>query len=183
MLYCSLLSPTFNFHLSFKANCCVKLWYFLLCTFIKIAGLKNYVPTKSEWGLFLNCAPFFLKYIQVQWCMMLVKICILLLSKRVTFLKLQLPSIKDQSAAGFYPTGDKTAQTLKSRLIFFQLTLHCVPVPAGGYFKLAWNGAAHSGGLTWSCHSQCLRPLSQRCQALEGCHGYPQNVCRPPWWT
>lgn len=32
----------------------------------------------------------------------------------------------------------------------------------------------------WSCHSQCLRPLSLHCQALEGCRGYPKSVCHPP---
>lgn len=43
------------------------------------------------------------------------------------------------------------------------------------------NGTANSRGLRWSCHSQCLLPLSLRFQELEGCHGYQQSFCRPPW--
>lgn len=83
-----------------------------------------------------------------------------------------------------FPTGIKTAETQKSWFIFFQSWLNCVPAPAGGYFKLSQNGTVDSdGGWTWSCHSQCLHPLSLRCQALEGCHGYPKSVCHPPWRT
>lgn len=45
------------------------------------------------------------------------------------------------------------------------------------------NGTSNSGGLTRSCHSQCLLPRALRCQELEGCHGYPLSFCLPPWHT
>lgn len=91
------------------------------------------------------------------------------------------------SARIYSPPGIKTAETQKSWFIFFQSWLNSVPAPAGGYFKPSQNGTVDSeggeGGGAWSCHSQCLRPLSLRCQALEGCHEYPESVCHPPWRT
>lgn len=57
-----------------------------------------------------------------------------------------LPFLRHQSARRLYSPVDKTAETQKSRFIFFQLRLNCVPAPAGGYFKLSQNGIADSDG-------------------------------------
>lgn len=85
----------------------------------------------------------------------------------------------DQPAVlSFFPKGCIRQGHLSSYC--FQLMLHCNHVPVGGYFKQPKNCTANGGGLTWCCHSQCLRPPSLHCQELGGCHGYPQSFCHRP---
>lgn len=137
----------------------------------------QWVRTAFELCIFFKCT--FIAEFYAHTVIFLHLVCIPLLSETVSFLNLY-SSPNWEVCCGILHHREQTAETLKSGLIFFQLMLCCVPVPAGGYFKLARNGTANSWGLIRSCHSQCLRPLSLRCQALEDCHGYPQSVCHPP---
>ena len=83
-----------------------------------------------------------------------------------------------------YPRGDQRQKHL-SRGSYFSYWRCCTAFLSQlvAILNQPGNGTANSGGLTRSCHSQCLRPLSLRCQEPEGCHGYPQSFCHPPWHT